>query len=63
MEYTGNGIQNWFLKEMALLIYYAGLQKDVNLPNPQILKFETFLTAAIIFDQTGPFFLPVFKLI
>ena len=34
----------------------TGLQKDVNLPNPQILKFETFLTTAVIFYQTGPFF-------
>ena len=36
--------------------YLAGLQKDVNLPNPQILKFKTFLTTAVIFDQIGPFF-------
>ena len=34
MEYTGNGIQNWFLKEMALFIYYVkaplrGLLKEI----------------------------------
>ena len=29
----------------------SGLKKDVNLPNPQILTFKTFLTIAVIFDQ------------
>ena len=34
MEYTGNGIQNCFLKEMALFIYYVkaplrGLLKEI----------------------------------
>ena len=23
MDYTGNGIQNWFLKEIELFIYYV----------------------------------------
>ena len=34
----------------------TGLQKDVNLPNPQILKFETFLIQAVIFDHYGLLF-------
>ena len=34
MEYTGNGIQNWFLKEIELFIYYVkaplrGLLKEI----------------------------------
>ena len=34
MEYTGNGIQNWILKEIELFIYYVkaplrGLLKEI----------------------------------
>ena len=34
MEYTGNGIQNWFLKEIILFTYYVkaplrGLLKEI----------------------------------
>ena len=34
MEYTGNGIQNWFLKEIKLFTYYVkaplrGLLKEI----------------------------------
>ena len=32
----------------------SGLQKDVSLPNPQSLEFETFQTIAMNLDQTGP---------
>ena len=35
MDYTGNGIQNWFLKEIELFIYYVkrplrGLLKEIH---------------------------------
>ena len=34
MDYTGNGIQNWFLKEIELFVYYVkrplrGLLKEI----------------------------------
>ena len=44
MEYTGNGIQNWFLKEIEWIIYYVkrplqGLLKEI----PEIHLFSPWI--------------------
>ena len=44
MDFTGNGIQNWFLKEIELFIYYVkrplrGLLKEI----PKIHLFSPWI--------------------